>query len=56
MTIERILPLRILMQLFNKNIYVVFQRKGNNTLTGLVLQKGEVSGVAVKNSGYEVTL
>ena len=43
------------MQLFN-NIFFFFQRKGNNALTGLVLQEGEVSGVAVKNSGYEVTL
>ena len=44
------------MQLFNNNIYLVFQRKGNSALTGLVLQKGEVSGVAVKKSGFEVTL
>ena len=48
MIIVRVLPVRILIKLFNNNIYFSFQRRENNTLTGLLLQKGGVSGVAVK--------
>lgn len=54
MIIVRILSLRVLL-----NISIIFfflSKKRKHRNTGLVLQKGVVSDVALKNPGYEALL